>query len=298
MIALRKDITLKDFQYAAPTTIQAATSLLTEHGSGARILAGGTDIIVQLREGLREADIVVDIKKIPELSECQYSDESGLCLGAAVTCCEIYEDADLAGRYGALADSTHIIGGWQIQSRASVGGNLCNASPAADTIPALIVLNAEAQVTGPNGQRTIAADAFCTGPGINSLVDGEFVVAIQIPPQSASMGSAYQRFIPRNEMDIAVVGVGSWIELDADGNIANARISLGAVAATPLFAVEASQFLVGKEPSDDNFSQAAELAKQIATPITDTRGTAHYRTHLVGVLVKRTLTTALARAQA
>jgi carbon-monoxide dehydrogenase medium subunit len=271
---------------------------LTEHGSGARILAGGTDIIVQLREGLREADIVVDIKKIPELSDCRYSDESGLYLGAAVTCCEIYEDADLAGRYGALADSTHIIGGWQIQSRASVGGNLCNASPAADTIPALIVLNAEAQVTGPNGQRTIAADAFCTGPGINSLVDGEFVVAIQFPPQSASMGSAYQRFIPRNEMDIAVVGVGSWIELDADGNIANARISLGAVAATPLFAKEASQFLVGKEPNADNFSQAAELAKQIATPITDMRGTAHYRTHLVGVLVKRTLTTALARAQA
>ena len=128
---------MKDFQYAAPTTIQDATSLLTEHGSGARILAGGTDIIVQLREGLREADIVVDIKKIPELSKCQYSDESGLYLGAAVTCCDIYEDANLAGRYGALADSTHIIGGWQIQSRASVGGNLCNASPAADTIPAL-----------------------------------------------------------------------------------------------------------------------------------------------------------------
>ena len=289
---------MKDFQYAAPATIQDATNLLTEHGSGARILAGGTDIIVQLREGLREADIVVDIKKIPELNKCQYSDESGLYLGAAVTCCDIYEDTDLAGHYGALADSTHIIGGWQIQSRASVGGNLCNASPAADTIPALIALNAEAQVTGPNGQRTIAADAFCTGPGTNSLVDGEFVVAIQIPPQAASMGSAYQRFIPRNEMDIAVVGVGSWIELDADENITNARISLGAVAATPLFAEEASQFLVGKEPSDDNFSQAAELAKQIATPITDMRGTAQYRTHLVGVLVKRTLTTALARAQA
>jgi xanthine dehydrogenase FAD-binding subunit len=298
LIALRKDITLKDFQYAAPTTLQDATNLLTEHGSGARILAGGTDIIVQLREGLREADIVVDIKKIPELSACHYSDESGLHLGAAVTCCDIYEDADLAGRYGALADSTHIIGGWQIQSRASIGGNLCNASPAADTIPALIALNAKAQVTGPDGERTIAAAAFCTGPGKNSLVAGEFVIAIHIAPQSASMGSAYQRFIPRNEMDIAVVGVGSWIELDTDGNIANARISLGAVAATPLFAEEASQFLVGKEPSDANFSQAAELARQIATPITDMRGTAQYRTHLVGVLVNRTLTTALARAQA
>jgi len=289
---------LKDFQYAAPTTIQDATSLLTEHGSGARILAGGTDIIVQLREGLREADIVVDIKKIPELSDCQYSDVSGLYLGAAVACCDIYENADLAGRYGALADSTHIIGGWQIQSRASVGGNLCNASPAADTIPALIALNAEAQVTGPAGQRTIAVAAFCKGPGKNALVDGEFVVAIKIPPQSANMGSAYQRFIPRNEMDIAVVGVGSWIELDTVGNIANARLSLGAVAATPLFAEEASQFLVGKEPNDDNFALAAELAKQIVTPITDMRGTAQYRTHLVGVLVKRTLTTALARAQA
>ena len=289
---------MKDFQYAAPTTIQDATSLLTEHGSGARILAGGTDIIVQLREGLCAADIVVDIKKIPELSECRYSDESGLYLGAAVTCCDIYEDAELAGRYGALADSTHIIGGWQIQSRASVGGNLCNASPAADTIPALIALNAEAQVTGPDGQRTIAADAFCTGPGKNSLADGEFVVAIQIPPQSTDMGSAYQRFIPRNEMDIAVAGAASWIQLDASGEtIEEARIALAAVAATPVMATEAAESLRGKPATAESFAEAGELAKNAASPISDMRGTAEYRVHLCSVLTQRTLAQALARIQ-
>ena len=139
---------MKDFQYTAPNTVEDATRLLSEHGSRAKILAGGTDIIVQLREGMCEADVVVDIKKIPELVQYQYASDSGLTLGAAVSCCNLYEDSQLADLYGALADSSRIIGGWQIQSRASVGGNLCNASPAADCIPALIALNATAHITG------------------------------------------------------------------------------------------------------------------------------------------------------
>jgi len=289
---------LKDFQYTAPNTVEDATRLLSEHGSRAKILAGGTDIIVQLREGMCEADVVVDIKKIPELVQYQYASDSGLTLGAAVSCCNLYEDSQLADLYGALADSSRIIGGWQIQSRASVGGNLCNASPAADCIPALIALNATAHITGPDGERQVAVEDFCISPGTNILDDGEFLISLHIPAQSANMASAYERFIPRNEMDIAVVGVGSWVSLDDAGRITAARISLGAVAATPLFAAAASDHLIGKEPTEENFAQAGELAQQIATPITDMRGTAAYRTHLVAVLVKRTLTTAVQRATA
>ncbi|MEC7565325.1 MAG: xanthine dehydrogenase family protein subunit M [Planctomycetota bacterium] len=289
---------MKDFQYTAPNTVENATRLLSEHGSRAKILAGGTDIIVQLREGMCEADVVVDIKKIPELVQYQYASDSGLTLGAAVSCCNLYEDSQLADLYGALADSSRIIGGWQIQSRASVGGNLCNASPAADCIPALIALNATAHITGPDGERQVAVEDFCISPGTNILDDGEFLISLHIPAQSANMASAYERFIPRNEMDIAVVGVGSWVSLDDAGRITAARISLGAVAATPLFAAAASDHLIGKEPTEENFAQAGELAQQIATPITDMRGTAAYRTHLVAVLVKRTLTTAVQRATA
>ena len=281
----------------APASVSEVVSLLSEHGDRAKLLAGGTDIIVQLREGLREADVVIDIKKIDDVTSFSYCEENGLSLGASVPCYHLYEHPELSRLYGALADSTHIIGGWQIQSRASVGGNLCNASPAADSIPSLIALKAVAIIAGPEGQRTVPVQEFCTGPGQNILENGELLVAIQVPAQSGKCGSAYERFIPRNEMDIAVVGVGSWVRLSDDGTIAEARISLGAVAATPLFAEEASASLAGKEPTEENFAAAGELAKKIATPISDMRGTDEYRTHLVGVLVKRTLTTAAERAQ-
>ena len=281
----------------APDSVAEVVAVLSEHGNRAKLLAGGTDIIVQLREGLREADVVVDIKKIDEVTSFKYCDENGLALGAAVACYNLYEHPELSKLYGALADSTHIIGGWQIQSRASVGGNLCNASPAADSIPSLIALNAMAVVAGPNGERTVAVEGFCTGPGRNALENGEFLVSIQIPAQCNRSGSAYERFIPRNEMDIAVVGAGSWVKLAEDGTIAAARVGLGAVAATPLYAAAASESLLGKAPTEENLAAAGELAKQIATPISDMRGTDEYRTHLVGVLVQRTLTTAVERAQ-
>ncbi len=281
----------------APQSVSEVVAVLSEHGDRAKLLAGGTDIIVQLREGLREADVVVDIKKIAEVTSFKYCDENGLSLGAAVACYNLYEHPQLSKLYGALADSTHIIGGWQIQSRASVGGNLCNASPAADSIPALIALNATAVIAGPSGERSVAVEEFCTGPGRNVLENGELLVSLQIPAQGANCGSAYERFIPRNEMDIAVVGVGSWVKLADDGTIAEAKIGLGAVAATPLVAEAASASLIGKEPTEETFAAAGELAKQIATPISDMRGTDEYRTHLVGVLVKRTLTTAVERAQ-
>lgn len=290
---------MKNFEYVAPTTVAEATKLLAQATGVARVLAGGTDLIVQLREHLRDADLVVDIKRIPELTALEFSPAAGLKLGAAVPCYHLYEDAALTKAYGALSDSTRIIGGWQIQSRASVGGNLCNSSPAADSIPTLIALGAKVVIVGPNGTREVAVEAFCTAPGKNVLQKGELLTTLVFPAPAAKSGSAYERFIPRNEMDIAVVGAASWVKLDASGQkIEAARIGLAAVAPTPKFAAEASQWLAGKPATEETFAQAGELAKKVATPISDMRGTAEFRTHLVGVLVKRTLQKAIERARA
>jgi xanthine dehydrogenase FAD-binding subunit len=289
---------MKDFEYAAATTIDEAIGLLAERGDRARVLTGGTDLLVQLREGLRDADLVVDVKKIPELMQIAFSPESGLRLGAGVPCHRIYEDADIARHYSGLVDAARIIGGWQIQTRASIGGNLCNASPAADSIPILIALGATCRIVGPNGERSLPVHEFCVGPGKNALKAGELLVAIDFPTMSPQASSAYERFIPRNEMDIAVVGVGSWVQLDANGiTINEARIGLGAVAPTPLFGAEASDWLKGKPATEQTFLAAAELAMKAARPISDKRGPAEYRTHLVGVLTKRTLSTAVDRAK-
>jgi CO/xanthine dehydrogenase FAD-binding subunit len=289
---------LKDFSYSAPATLAEATKLLAGANGKAKILAGGTDIIVQLREGLREADVVVDIKKIPELAELSYSLAKGLRLGASVPCYRIYDDSAIAAAYPALADAARIVGGWQIQTRASVGGNLCNSSPAADTIPALIAHGATCVIAGPKGERQVKAEEFCTAPGRNVLQPGELLVTLVFPPPAKKSSSAYERFIPRNEMDIAVVGAGSWLQLAADGEtVEQARIGLGAVAPTPKYADEASRWLAGKPATEDVFARAGELARNVATPISDMRGTAEYRMHLVGVLIKRTLVKAAQRAR-
>jgi carbon-monoxide dehydrogenase medium subunit len=290
---------VKDFEYAAAKTVDEAISLLAAKGDRAKVLAGGTDILVQLRETNREADLVVDVKKIAELVRYEFSPAAGLKLGASVPCYKIYEDPALQKAYPALCDSARIIGGWQIQSRASIGGNLCNSSPAADSIPALIALDAKAHIAGPGGKRTVPVAEFCTAPGKNVLAKGELLTLLEFAPPQKGDGSHYLRFIPRNEMDIAVVGCGAWVRLDAGGKtIAAARIALGAVAPKPLFAAEASEFLKGKPATEETFRQAGELAKKIATPISDMRGPADYRTHLVGVLTVRALTNAVERARA
>ena len=220
---------MKDFSYSTPTTLAQATDLLAQANGRARLLAGGTDILVQLREGLRDADLVIDIKKIPELMELNYSASKGLRLGASVPCYRVYENAEISKSYPALADATRIVGGWQIQSRASVGGNLCNSSPAADTIPSLIAHGVNCVIAGPKGQREVKVEEFCTGPGKNVLQPGELLVTLVFPPPAAKSGSAYERFIPRNEMDIAVAGAGSCLELSADGKtVQRARIGLAA----------------------------------------------------------------------
>jgi xanthine dehydrogenase FAD-binding subunit len=288
---------LKDFEYAAATSVEEAVSLLAARGDRAKILAGGTDIIVQLREGLREADLVLDVKKIPELMELSFNAQQGLRLGAGVPCYQVYENEAVAAAYPALADSARIIGGWQIQSRASIGGNLCNSSPAADSIPSLIALDAVCQIAGPAGRRSVPVAQFCTAPGKNVLQRGEFVVSLDFPPPQPRSGSRYLRFIPRNEMDIAVVGVGAWLRLDAGGKIVEeARLGIAAVAPTPLAATDAASWLAGKPATMESFTEAGRLARQVARPISDMRGPAEYRTHLVGVIAQRALAEAAERA--
>lgn len=288
---------MRDFDYAAPTTVAEAVTLLARGKGAARPLAGGTDLIDHVRTGRLAPDVVVDIKKITELNVLDVG-PSGLRLGAAVPCYQVYGHAGIVKDYSALADSSHIIGGVQIQTRASLGGNICNSGPAADSTPSLIALKATCVIAGPNGTREVPAEEFCTGPGKNVLQSGELLVEFRVPTPAKNSGSHYRRFIPRNEMDIAVVGVAAAITLDdAKQKIIAARISLGAVAPKPLLATEAAAALIGQVPTDAVLAKAAEAAKKIATPITDMRGTAEYRTHLVGVLVTRVVQAAITRAR-
>lgn len=289
---------MKSFDYAAPRSLAEATALLAGANGSARILAGGTDLLVQLREHLKDADLVVDVKRIPELMEMSFKPGQGLRLGASVPCHRIYEDAEVSAAYPALAEAARIVGGWQIQSRASVGGNLCNASPAGDTIPPLYVHEARCVVIGPSGTREVPAREFCVAPGKNALRPGEMLATLVFPPPAAHASSAYLRFIPRNEMDIAVVGAASWVRLTEDRQtIAEARVALGAVAPTPRLAAEAGRWLAGKPATEETFARAGALAREAASPISDMRGTDEFRVHLVGVLTKRTLSKAVERAR-
>ena len=289
---------MQDFEFCVARTVDEAVSLLAEKGQMARCLAGGTDILVQLRGGRRRIERVVDVKKIPDTNVLSYDPSRGLELGAAVPCYRIYEDNAVAKAYPGLIDSASMIGGIQIQGRASIGGNLCNAAPSADAIPPLIALGATAVVAGPNGTREVPVEQFCTAPGQSVLRDGEILVKIVIPAPSPHSGAHYQRFIPRNEMDIAVAGVGSSVVLDNDGRtVVSARISLASVAPTPLYVEEAGAALAGQEVSDQAIDNAAEAAMAAARPIDDMRGTIRQRRHLVGVLTRRTLRGAIERAR-
>lgn len=289
---------MNDLDYAAPKTIAEAVALLTKHGDRAKILAGGTDIIVQLREHRREADVLVDIKCIPEVNELACDAKKGLVVGAAVPCYRIYEDKEIARQYPGLIDAASLIGGIQIQSRASLGGNLCNASPAADSIPPMIALEGVCVIAGPTGTREMVVEKFCTAPGKTVLGKGEFLVSIRFPPPKPNSGAAYLRFIPRNEMDIAVAGAGASVVLDATKTkCTSARIALAAVAPTPLYVRDAGAALVDGMLNDALINKAASAAQAAAKPISDMRGDADYRRHLVGVLVKRALNIAIQRAK-
>jgi CO/xanthine dehydrogenase FAD-binding subunit len=290
---------LHPFEYVAPKSLKEAVGLLQQTGARGRILSGGTDLIAQVREDRRELDLMIDVKHIPELLELTHDPVQGLTVGAAVPCQRIYENSSVCRAYPGLIDAAELIGGIQIQSRASFGGNLCNASPAADSIPAMIAHYAVCRIAGPEGTRAIPVESFCTGPGKNVLKPNELLVSLHFPPPPANFGASYLRFIPRNEMDIAVAGCGVSVQLSPDGSsYARARLALGAVAPTPLLVETAAAELIGKEPTENTINKAALQAQSVARPITDMRGPAEYRRHLVGVLTRRALGKATERARA
>jgi carbon-monoxide dehydrogenase medium subunit len=286
---------VKWFDYAAPASAGEAVQLLVSH-PGACLLAGGTDLIVQLRTGRKQTGLVVDVKHAPELNQVDYDPARGLTLGTAVPCYRIYNHAGVKQAYPALADVAALIGGTQIQGRASIGGNLCNAAPSADSIPLLIALGATCRIVGPAGSREIAVEQFCTAPGRTVLAPGELLVALHFPPPRANSGAQYLRFIPRNEMDIAVAGAGVEIALE-DGHFLSARIALASVAPTPLYVPEAGEALAGQPVTAESIGRACEIARAAALPITDMRGTADYRRHLCAVLTRRALEAAIRRAR-
>lgn len=274
-----------------------AMALFAEHGGNARMLAGGTDLIVKMRAGALTPSLVVDGKHIPELNQVKL-DKNGLTVGAAVTCRNLYENADVAAAYPALVDSTTLIGGVQIQGRASMGGNLCNAAPSADIIPTLIVLQAVANICSNRGSRQLAVENFCSGPGRTALEQDEFLVSLTIPRPATRSGAAFLRFTPRNEMDIAVANAAAAVVLNDSGTeFVSGRIAIGAVGPTPIFVPEAGAFLAGKVVDDETIQSVADMASAAARPINDMRGTIEQRKHLVMVLTKRALNIAVERAR-
>ena len=282
-------------QYHSPHTVEEAVTLL-QTSEGARLLAGGTDLLVQMKLGLKACDTVIDIKRIPELIALQVGQE-GLLLGAAVPGAVVTGNDQVKRLYPGFVEALDMIGSTQVQGRCSAGGNLCNASPAADSVPALIVNKVTCNIVGPGGARQIPAEAFNTGPASNCLGRGEMLVSLAFPPPSPGSADAYLRFIPRTEMDIAVAGAAVALTLDPSGICTAARVAIGAVAPRALAAPEAAAALVGSSLDDAALTRAATAASAAATPISDRRGTADYRRKVVGVLVKRAALLARYRAE-
>ncbi len=280
---------MREFEYAAPRTVKEAVALLARANGDARCLAGGTDLIAQMKEGRRSPSLIVDVKRIPDLMRLEYADRRGLRLGAGVSCSAIYEHPVVREKYPIIVDACSLVGSLQIQNRASVGGNLCNAAPSADTAPAFLALNATAVVVGPLGRRQIPLTEFFVGPGKTVLGPGELLVDVIVPPPPARSAGNYLRFIPRNEMDIAVAGVGSVVVLGAKGVCRDARIALASVAPVPMRAHGAEERLRGRPLDAEAIREAGALAAAECKPISDVRGSADYRRHLVNVLTQRTL---------
>ena len=287
---------MKDFQYLAPRGLEEAAVLMAEHAGSAQLLAGGTDLLIFMRNGRKSPDVIIDAKKVPELTRVQLGAER-LTIGAAASCRTIWENPEITDRFPALTDAATLIGGIQIQGRATFGGNLCNAAPSADTVPPLIVYGATAHIISTRGERDVPVEEICTGPGRTSLAPDEILVSLSIPAPPANSGAAFLRFIPRNEMDIAVANTAARVDLDDSGaTFKTARIAIGAVAPIPLFVEAAGAALSGKPVSDASISNAARIARDASTPINDMRGTIEHRKQLVEVLTTRALRRAIARA--
>jgi carbon-monoxide dehydrogenase medium subunit len=282
------------FQYESAASVDEAIKLLAREGAAP--LAGGTDLLVQLHQGTRSAALIVDVKSIPDLRQIELNAD-GLTLGAAVSCWELSEHTGVREQFPGLMEAAELIGSMQIQGRASVGGNLCNGSPAADTTPALIALDAVAIIAGPDGTREVAVESFVTGPGETALGPRDILVSLRVPTPAPRTADAYLRFIPRAEMDIAVAGAGVSVSLDEGGICTAARVALGAVAPTPLLVNEAADVLVGSRLDDDALREAGRRASEAARPISDKRGPAEYRRRLAGVLTRRAAAIAAERAR-
>ena len=283
-------------QFEAPRRVEDAVALLAKHGAAARALAGGTDLLAQMRSGTRRPAVIVDLKRIDELLRVSESG-GGLVIGAAAPAAVVREHAALRRLFPGIAEAAALIGSEQIQGRASLGGNLCNASPAADTTPALLVNDAVVEIAGPNGRRRVPVGEVCTAPGRTSLAPGELVVAIHLAAPAPRSADAYLRLIPRTEMDIAVVGAAVRLALAPDGRCVSARVAVGAVAPTALRVPDAEAALTGSRVDAAALARLLAAVRAAARPIDDKRGTVAYRRQVVGVLARRAAERALERAR-
>ncbi len=286
---------MTDIRYVAPRTLDEAIGAFAAAGSAARIMAGGTDLLVQMRSGLVRPGLIVDIKKIGEMTEISETADGGFRVGAAVSGMELAEHARFGKVWPGVLEAVNLIGSKQVQGRASAGGNLCNGSPAGDSVPAMIAAGAVVTVQGPNGRRDMMVEDVPAGPGRTNLKPGEILVSFTLPPRPKGSGDAYLRMIPRTEMDIAVVGIGVSLTLK-DRVCTAARVGLGAVAPTALLVEPAAQALIGSKLDDAALEAAAAACRAACRPIDDKRGTIAYRTKTAGVLLKRTAAIAAQRA--
>jgi len=282
--------------YHAPTSVDEAVALLASSDLPSKVMAGGTDLIIQMQKLVGDARLIVDLKKIEGMQTVSI-DSDALRLGPSLCCAKLTRREDVKAMFPGLVEAAYLIGSSQVQGRASVGGNLCNASPAADTIPALMANRAVCHIAGPGGERSVPVEDFVTGVGRNCLVAGEILTQIELPRPSARTSDAYLRFIPRTEMDIAVASAGASITVDEDGICRDARLAIGAVAPTAIIVDAASDLLIGKSITEEALAAVSEAASSASQPISDRRGTAEFRRHVVGVLARRAVSIAAERAR-
>jgi len=285
-----------EMRFESPEAVDAAVALLAGADGETRVFAGGTDIMVQLHYDMVDLDLVVDIKNIPETQAIEKIDGAWR-IGAAVNGMGLVEHEEFNKDWPGVIDGVKLIGSVQVKGRASMGGNLCNASPAADSVPPLIAAGVICNVAGPKGERQVPVGDIVTGPGQTSLGKGEFVVSFDFPKKPDRTGDAYQRFIPRTEMDIAVVGVGVCLTVDKDDTITDARVALGAVAPTQLLVQECAEAIIGTKLEDDAVAKLSAAASAACNPIDDKRGTVEFRIKVTGVLAERVARDAYERAR-
>jgi len=283
------------FGYTSPLTVEEAVRILAGAPGVAKILSGGTDLLVQLRSGRTKPDLIVDIKKIPGVSGIRERD-GAFVIGAATPGAVIGECEALQQIWPGVVEAVNLIGSTQVQGRASLAGNLCNASPAADSVPALIAARATCVVAGSNGRREVPVESIVTGPGRTSLRADEFITEFHLPKRPPRSADAYLRFIPRTEMDIAVVGAGVSVTLDTDGVCADARVALGAVAPTAILVPQAAAALMGRTLDETALAALDQAARRACKPINDKRGTIEFRTKVAAVMARRAAIVAYRRA--